>query len=130
MSRAQTRSPKELLRLGRKARIVATPQGVLHLKTDVSLLDEETVFTTARLAASGIFDRFKVVVAPTSEEAAANALRVRDMVLLGACYPRSCELVAGLGFAVQPLPVTEVAKLDAGLSCMSLRWHARHRRAG
>jgi dimethylargininase len=121
---------ERLLRYGRMARIVATPQGVLHLKTDVSLLDDETVLTTARLAASGIFDRFRTVVAPAGEEAGANALRVRDTVLLGACYPRSCELVAGMGFAVHPLPVTEVAKLDAGLSCMSLRWHAGQGRAG
>jgi len=111
-------------RLGRKARIVSPPPGILHLKTGVSLLDEETVLASARVAGSGIFDCFRVVVVPESEEAAANALRVRDVVLLGACFPRSCDLVASLGFSVQPLPVDAVAKLDAGLSCMSLRWRA------
>jgi dimethylargininase len=114
----------KLDRFGRRARMVATSQGVLHFKTGASLLDEETVLVTARMAGSGIFDRFRVVVVPDGEEAAANALRVRDVVLLGACFPRSCDLVARLGFAVQPMPVTEVAKLDAGLSCMSLRWRA------
>jgi dimethylargininase len=116
-------------RFGRKARIVATPQGTLHFKTGVSLLDEETVLATARTAGSGIFDRFRVVVVPAGEEAAANALRVGDVVLLGACFPRSCDLAAKLGFAVRPLPVTEVAKLDAGLSCMSLRWRPGRRQA-
>jgi dimethylargininase len=71
-------------------------------------------------------DRFRVVVVPTGEEGAASALRVRGDVFLGDCFPRSCDLVVQLGFEIQPLPVTEVAKLDAGLSCMSLRWLAGH----
>ena len=30
-----------------------------------------------------------------------------------------------LGYALAPLKTREIAKLDAGLSCMSLRWWAR-----
>ncbi|MEY9559300.1 dimethylargininase [Sinorhizobium fredii] len=36
-------------RLGRKSEIVATPEGVLHFKTDCSLLDDETILSTGRL---------------------------------------------------------------------------------
>ncbi len=39
--------------LGHAAEIVETPNGVLHFKTDCSLLDEETVLATHRLAGSG-----------------------------------------------------------------------------
>ncbi|MBS0278081.1 MAG: dimethylarginine dimethylaminohydrolase, partial [Proteobacteria bacterium] len=37
-------------------------------------------------------------------------------------FAKTAQLVRGLGLAVQTLPVSEIAKLDAGLSCMSLRW--------
>jgi dimethylargininase len=113
----------KLASIGRKSRIAQTPQSILHFKTAVSLLDEETVLATAVMAESGMFAGFDVVVVPEGEEAAANALRINDRVLLGDHFPRTADLLTGRGFAVTPLPVTEIGKLDAGLSCMSLRWH-------
>ena len=34
----------------------------------------------------------------------------------------TAELIAARGYAPVALPAAEIAKLDAGLSCMSLRW--------
>jgi len=110
-------------RLGHTARIVETPKGVLHFKTDCSLLDEETVLTTARLAASGVFKGFKEVLVAEGEEAGANALRVNDTVLIGADFPRTIERISKLGYNVVPLKTSQIGKIDAGLSCMSLRWY-------
>jgi dimethylargininase len=112
-----------LSQLGKNAEIVQTPKDVLHFKTDCSLLDEETVFATKRLASSGIFNGFKQVFVPDGEEAAANALRVNDVVLVGSDFPKSIELLDGLGYRIVALPTTEIGKIDAGLSCMSLRWY-------
>jgi dimethylargininase len=111
-----------LAALGRKAEVVATPAGVLHFKTAVSLLDEDTVLATRRMAESGIFRGYRVLVVPEGEEAAANALRVNDVVLLGEAFVRTRDLLAEAGFAMRALSVAEIGKLDAGLSCMSLRW--------
>lgn len=111
-----------LTELGRASRIVATPPGVLHFKTDCSLLDEHTVLATARLAASGVFGDLRTLIVPEGEEAGANALRVNDTVLVGADYPRTIDLLMREGFAVVPLPTSQIGKVDAGLSCMSLRW--------
>ncbi|MGH6876894.1 MAG: dimethylarginine dimethylaminohydrolase family protein [Rhizomicrobium sp.] len=114
----------QLDRLGRNARIVEVPEGLLHLKTGVSLVDEETVLASPRVAETGIFSGFRVVAVLAEEEAASNALRINDTIFVGACYPRTRDLLVKQGFNVQALPVTEIAKLDAGLSCMSLRWLA------
>lgn len=103
---------------------VTTPRDVLHLKSDCSLLDDETVLATRRLAASGMFKDFRVMHVPDGEEAAANALRVNDRVLVSDAYPRTAELLAK-SYDVVPLAAREVAKIDAGLSCMSLRWRAK-----
>lgn len=111
-----------LARLGRQGHVVRTPPDVLHLKSACSLLDQETILASAALAASGLFRGFRVLAVPEGEEGAANALRLNNTVLASAACPRTLELLDQHGFTVLPLQTTEVGKLDAGLSCMSLRW--------
>jgi len=108
--------------LGRQAHIVATPAGILHLKTACALLAEDTILATPALAASGVFAGFRLVLTPDGEEGAANALRLHDTVLVSDAFPRTVELLTREGFSLRALALREVAKLDAGLSCMSLRW--------
>lgn len=107
---------------GRAARIVEPPPGILHLKTACSLLDAETLLATGRMVDSGLFDDMKFVLVPDGEEAAANALRVNEVMLVAAGFPGTRSGVAAAGLQVETVPVAEVGKLDAGLSCMSLRW--------
>jgi dimethylargininase len=114
-----------LEKIGRKSELVATPEGVLHLKSACSLLDDETILSTARLAHSGIFKKFRQLIVPEGEEPAANALRVNDILMVGADYPRTLAMLDQAGFKVLPLRTTEIAKIDAGLSCMSLRWQTQ-----
>jgi dimethylargininase len=113
-----------LAALGQRGVIVQTPTDVLHLKSDCALLDEETILTTARLSRSGIFSGFRELIVPEGEEAGANALRLNEWVLVGRDYPRTLELLLGAGFRAEPLRTSEIARIDAGLSCMSLRWLA------
>jgi dimethylargininase len=112
-----------LLELGESGVIVKTPDDVLHFKSDCSLLDDDTVLSTRRLSTSGVFSNFKQLIVPEGEEAGANALRVNDRVLVGTDYPGTISLVRNAGYKVVPLSTSEIGKIDAGLSCMSLRWH-------
>lgn len=111
-----------LAQLGLQGVVVTTPPGVLHLKSDCSMLDDETVLCTSRLAVAEPFPGLRVLLAPEGEEGAANALRIQGEVLLSRTYPRTGELLARAGYRVRPLDTAEIAKIDAGLSCMSLRW--------
>ena len=113
-----------LAKLGKRSSIVETPRDVLHFKTDCSLLDEETVLTTPRLSRSGVFKGFREFLTPAGEDAAANALRVNDALFVGARFRRTITLLGNEGFPVVPLPVDEIGRIDAGLSCMSLRWRS------
>ena len=108
--------------IGLASQVVQVPRGTLHLKTDCSLMDEETVLATEELAKSGILEGFRILVAPMDERRATNALRINDVVFVRAECPRTLEMLATHGLKVLPLPVSEIAKIDAGLSCMSLRW--------
>jgi len=111
-----------LAELGRAPRIVAPPAGALHLKTIASLIDAETVLTTAEGEASGLFAGYRRIVTPEGEEAAANALRVNATLLLSAGHPRTADRLLREGYALDLVDTTHVARIDAGLSCMSLRW--------
>lgn len=113
-----------LERFNRTAVVVHTPADVLHFKTDCSLVDEETILSTSRLAESGVFDGYRLILTPAGEEAAANSLRVNDRVFVGAAFPRTAELLDAAGLKVEPLRSRQIALLDAGFSCLSLRWQA------
>jgi dimethylargininase len=113
---------RALAALGRAARVVVPPAGALHLKTAVALLDEETVLTTAAGADSGLFDGYRRHVVPTEEDAAANALRVNDRLFVGRQFPRTIAMLGDAGYDVVPLDTRQIGLIDAGLSCMSLRW--------
>ncbi len=107
---------------GWAVRAVETPAGVLHFKSDCGLLDAETVLSTPRLAASGCFAGYRVLETPEGEAASANVVRVNDVVLLAAGFPRTAELLDRAGYALAILENAEAAKLDGGLSCKSLRF--------
>lgn len=108
--------------LGRKARVAETPADILHFKSASSLLSEDTVMATRKLADGGVFRGLKVLIVPDGEEGAANFLRINDTVFVGDRYPRTIEMLTREGFAAKPVKIDEIRKLDAGLSCMSLRW--------
>jgi dimethylargininase len=111
--------------IGLASRVVSVPQGTLHLKTDCSLIDEATVLATPELAKSEVLEGLRILVVPDEERAATNALRVNDIVFLRAGCPRTLDMLVTHGSRVLPLSVSEIARIDAGLSCMSLRWFDR-----
>ena len=117
---------RELRRLvqdwGHSVREVQTPPGVLHFKTDCSLLDAETIMATHRLAASGCFADYRIIHTAEGEEACANAIRFNDIVLFPAGFPKTRDALVNAGYQLQEIGNTEAAKLDGGMSCLSLRF--------
>ena len=108
--------------LGRRARIVEPPRGLLHLKTGCALVEEGMVIAVAGMAP--LFPACEVLVTPQGEEGAANLIRVNDSILIGDGFPRTAAMLAERGLDVVEVPASEIARIDAGLSCMSLRWRS------
>jgi dimethylargininase len=125
-ARTDTDGIAELRRLvadwGYRVREVATPPGVLHFKTDCSLLAPDIVLSTPLLAGGGCFGRSRVILTAEGESAAANAIRVNDVVLMAAGFPHTATRVRAAGLSVREVDNTEFAKLDGGMSCLSLRF--------
>jgi dimethylargininase len=111
-----------LASLGRRAEVVTPPSGVLHLKTACSLVDDRTLLATRAMADARLFPGLDTIVVPEGEEAVANALCVNGAVLIAEGFPKAASLLTSRGYDVRTQKLDEVIKLDAGLSCMSLRW--------
>ena len=107
---------------GYTVREVQTPEGVLHFKTDCSLLDAETILSTKRLDASGCFAGYRVIHTYEGEEAAANAIRFNQFVIMPAGFPKTADRLREAGYEVREINNSECAKLDGGMSCLSLRF--------
>ncbi|HEY9038269.1 MAG TPA: arginine deiminase family protein [Roseovarius sp.] len=108
---------------GQSLREVQTPEGVLHFKTDCSLLDPDTILSTKLLDASGCFDGYRVLHLPDGEEAAANTIRFNDVVLMPDGFPKTADMLTREGYDVRPIDNTDCALLDGGMSCLSLRFN-------
>ena len=106
---------------GYDVRQVDTPADVLHFKTDCSLLDDNVILTTRRLAASGCFDGYELVYTADGEEAAANTIRFNDLVIMPAGFPETKKHLTDAGYEVHCVNNSECEKIDGGMSCLSLR---------
>jgi dimethylargininase len=107
---------------GHKLRIVETPPGVLHFKTDCSLLDGETILSTERLAASGCFADYTVIHVAKGEEACANLIRFNDVIIMPDGFPETTQILQEAGYSLRRINNSECAKIDGGMSCLSLRF--------
>jgi dimethylargininase len=117
------RQLKELVKpYGYRVRELQTPPDVLHFKTDCSLLDNDTVLSTHRLAASRCFEGYRVLYTAKGEEAAANAIRFNEFVIMPAGFPQTAALLRDNDYNVREINNSECAKIDGGMSCLSLRF--------
>ncbi len=114
-------------RWGYRVRILETPPDVLHFKTDCSLLDSETILATPRLNASGCFDSYRVILTEEGEDACANTIRFNDLVVMPSGFPKTRDKLVAAGYKVRTIGNSEAAKLDGGMSCLSLRFSPQPR---
>lgn len=106
--------------LGLALRVVNTPPHILHFKTGCAILDDDTIFAVSDLA--DCFPGYRVITCPADEAPAANLIRFNDTVFCPAGFPKTKALLEAEGYDVVALNAAEAAKVDGGLSCMSLRF--------
>jgi len=94
---------------------------LLHLKSGLSALGDGRVAVVPELAGHPALGRFEAVVVDERERSAANCVRVNDVVLVAAGFPRFAARLDRLGYSVEALETSEFRKMDGGLSCLSLR---------
>ena len=94
----------------------------LHLKSSVNDLGDGMIIVTPELEGRSAFNGFRRIVLEPEDAYAANVLRLNGRILLPAGFPAVRNKLAGLGLPLLEIDVSEVRKMDGGLTCMSLRF--------
>jgi dimethylargininase len=95
---------------------------VLHLKTGLSYLENNVLVASGEFLTKAEFKKYDLIEVPENESAAANCIWVNDKVLLPKGYPVTKQKIKDTGYQIIELDISEFAKLDGGLSCLSLRF--------
>ena len=95
---------------------------VLHLKSGVAFLENNTMVVAGEFKTRPEFKAFDLIPVDDGEMYAANCLWVNGTVLVAAGYPRTERAIRAAGLETIVLDVSEFRKLDGGLSCLSLRF--------
>lgn len=98
--------------------------GALHLKTAVTALAPDLFVANPGWIDTSVFGNAHIIAADATEPFAGNILPVSDSFITAAAHPRTTAAIIAAGFAVSTVDISEFAKAEAGLTCMSLIWQA------
>lgn len=114
----------QLAEIAREAGLDVTTVKVddgLHLKSSVLPLDTETVLVTPNCVDETALRGLRVLSESPTERLRASVLPMRDgRLLITDNAPYTTEMLAGAGYEVTPVDVTELQAADGGLTCMSI----------
>jgi dimethylargininase len=102
-------------------RVIAAPVSkVLHLKSAVAALDDESILIAPGCTDPAVFVGYRMIEKPPGETAA-SALKLHDgSIVVTASSPVTMGLVSAAGFDVDWFDSSEFQKADGGLTCLSL----------
>ena len=111
---------RELLELeGATVDALPVPSG-LHLLSGCCYLGRGVLLATEHYADLPALAGLDIITVPAGEAPAANALAVGSSVILPAGHPCTEAQIRARGFRVLPVSLTEFAKADGGVTCLSL----------
>ena len=95
---------------------------ILHLKSGLAYLGDDNVVAINSLATHEELQPYNILHVDPEDEYAANCVRINDVVLVAAGYPRFEDSLNEKGYQTLALDMSEYQKMDGGLSCLSLRF--------
>jgi dimethylargininase len=102
-------------------KVVPVPvRGCLHLKTACTALPDGRLLANREWIDQKTLGDYDVLDVPINEPWGANVLPARNQVLLPAAHKETAEALEGEGFSVQPIDLSEFAKAEGGVTCLSL----------
>ena len=102
-------------------RVISAPVAkVLHLKSAVAALDDESILIASDCTDPAVFVGFRLIEKPPGEKYG-SALRLHDgRLIVTANSPVTIGTLQGAGYEVGWADTTEFQKADGGLTCLSL----------
>lgn len=123
--RTNIEGAKQLISILEKHKLtgsVITLEKVLHLKTGVAYIEDNTLVACGEFLNKDEFNNFNILEIPVEESYAANCVRVNDKVIIPTGFLKTRQIIESAGFEIVEVDVSEFMKLDGGLSCLSLRF--------
>jgi dimethylargininase len=93
----------------------------LHLKSSVNYIGKNTLLITEHFFNNPIFDSYNKILVDKDEEYAANSLLINDTILTPKGFPKTKRKLTKLNPNMIELDMSEVQKMDGGLTCLSIR---------
>jgi dimethylargininase len=94
--------------------------GCLHLKTAATLVADDTVVFNPEWVDSAALGVAHAIAVDPAEPFAANAVRLGDVVIYPAEFPRTRAKLEAAGVRVRTVPAGELARAEGGVTCCSL----------
>lgn len=110
-----------LRQYGHETTLLAVGAG-LHLKSSLNVVGENTLLTTAAFADLDLLREYHRIVLTETETYAANTLWLNDHLIMPRGFPDTRQKLEKLGLPIVELDVSEVEKMDGGLTCLSIRF--------
>lgn len=93
----------------------------LHLKSSINYLGHKTLIVTEDFANLEEFENYNKIMVDPVESYAANTLWINEHLLVPKGFPDTRRKLDPLGLEVIELDMSEVRKMDGGLTCLSIR---------
>ena len=110
-----------LAKYGKNGIALKQPAG-LHLKSNVSYIENGFLVAAGEEQNRPEFDKFKIIPVDPDETYAANCVWINGTVILPLGFPKTKATIEACGYKTIALDMSEFQKLDGGLSCLSLRF--------
>lgn len=94
----------------------------LHFKSSVNYVGQNSLLVNPEFSAREQLDAYDLILTERTESYAANTLLVNDYLLMPSGYPNTRKQLESLDLKIVELEVSEVRKMDGGLTCMSIRF--------
>jgi dimethylargininase len=94
--------------------------GCLHLKSAVTRVGTDALLMNRDWLPDAPFNDWRIIDVDASEPAAANALLIGESVIYPAELVRTRRRLESSGIDVRPVPASELAKAEGGVTCCSL----------
>ena len=96
----------------------------LHLKTACSALPDGRFLVNAEWIETSPLPAERLVSVPADEPWAGDVLVIGNQIILSEAFPQTADLLSKLGFDTIPVAVSEFAKVEGGVTCLSLVFDA------
>jgi dimethylargininase len=94
--------------------------GCLHLKSACSALPDGRFLVNADWIDVSPLPSDRLLHVPHSEPWAGDVLVIGERIIVSDAFPETIELLEGQGWEVVPVGVSEFAKVEGGVTCLSL----------